>query len=110
MPIKASLIYNNPGLKFLEQKFVQNEVVKQQYKQLVKIAIGWGITAQLKCLYEGFYRCFKQRTDPCCFKMQQGRLFIWITYVDLKTGCVFNGSDLGKEYSAKGLLERCYTK
>ena len=29
-----------------------------------------------------------------------------ITYVDLKTKCVFNGSDVGKEYSAKGILER----
>ncbi len=24
-----------------------------------------------------------------------------------KTGCVFNGSDLGKEHSAKGLMNRC---
>src|SRR3546814_11355800 len=29
-----------------------------------------------------------------------------ITYVDHTTGCVFNGSALGKEYSAKGILER----
>jgi hypothetical protein len=29
-----------------------------------------------------------------------------ITYVDFKTKCVFNGSDLGKEYSAKAILER----
>jgi hypothetical protein len=27
--------------------------------------------------------------------------------VDFKTKCVFNGSDLGKEFSAKGLMERC---
>ncbi len=30
-----------------------------------------------------------------------------LTYVDHKTKCVFNGSDLGKQYSAKGILERC---
>jgi hypothetical protein len=30
-----------------------------------------------------------------------------ITYVDFKTKCVFNGSDLGKEYSAKRIQERC---
>jgi hypothetical protein len=30
-----------------------------------------------------------------------------LTYVDHKTKCVFNGSDLGKHYSAKGLQERC---
>jgi hypothetical protein len=30
-----------------------------------------------------------------------------ITYVDHKTKCVFNGSDLGKQYSAKAILEKC---
>ena len=30
-----------------------------------------------------------------------------ITYVDHKSKCVFNGSDLGKAYSAKMILERC---
>jgi hypothetical protein len=41
VPIKASVIYNNPGLKFLEQKFVQNEAAKQQYKQRIKTIIDW---------------------------------------------------------------------
>ncbi len=30
-----------------------------------------------------------------------------ITYVDHHTKSVFNGSDLGKQYSAKGIQERC---
>ena len=30
-----------------------------------------------------------------------------LTYVDHRTKCVFNGSDLGKQYSAKGIQERC---
>jgi len=30
-----------------------------------------------------------------------------ITYVDHQTRCVFNGSALGKQYSANGILERC---
>ena len=30
-----------------------------------------------------------------------------ITYVDHTTKCVFNGSSLGKEYSAKAVQERC---
>ncbi len=29
-----------------------------------------------------------------------------LTYVDVKNKCMFNGSDLGKEFSAKGILER----
>jgi hypothetical protein len=30
-----------------------------------------------------------------------------ITYIDHKTKCVFNSSDIGKEYSAKAILEKC---
>jgi hypothetical protein len=30
-----------------------------------------------------------------------------ITYVDHNTKCVFNGSHLGKQYSAKAILQRC---
>ena len=33
-----------------------------------------------------------------------------MTYVDHTTKCVFNGSDLGKQYSAKAILERCEVK
>lgn len=35
----------------------------------------------------------------------QGTIY-GLTYVDFKTKCVFNGSDLGKEYSAKAILEK----
>lgn len=30
-----------------------------------------------------------------------------LTFIDHKTKCVFNGSDLGKQYSAKAIIERC---
>lgn len=39
-------------------------------------------------------------------KSKDGQLY-GITYVDHKTQCVFNGSSLGKDFSAKGILERC---
>ena len=39
-------------------------------------------------------------------KCKEGQLY-GITYVDHKTQCVFNGSTLGKEFSAKEVLERC---
>jgi len=35
----------------------------------------------------------------------QGNIY-GVTYVDFRTKSVFNGSDLGKEYSAKGILEQ----
>ena len=39
-------------------------------------------------------------------KSKDGQLY-GITYVDHKTQCVFNGSSLGKDFSAKGIQENC---
>ena len=35
----------------------------------------------------------------------QGNIY-GMTYIDFKTKCVFNGSDLGREFSAKGIRDR----
>jgi hypothetical protein len=40
---------------------------------------------------------------------KQGYIY-GVTFIDFKTKRVFNGSDLSKEYSATGLLERCATQ
>ena len=39
-------------------------------------------------------------------KSKEGQLY-GITYVDHKTRSVFNGSSLGKEFSAKGIQKTC---
>jgi hypothetical protein len=37
-------------------------------------------------------------------------LIYGVTYVDQQTKCVFNGSVLGKQYSAKAIQKRCQQK
>jgi len=34
-------------------------------------------------------------------------LIYGITFIDYRTKCIYNGSDLGKQYSAKAIQERC---
>lgn len=41
------------------------------------------------------------------FRQNGEGLLYGITYVDHQTQCVFNGSALGKQYSAKAIQERC---
>ena len=48
----------------------------------------------------------KEGINTVVRKNDEGVLY-GLTYVDNKTKCVFNGSDLGKPYSAKGIQERC---
>lgn len=106
VPIKASAIAGNPGLKFLEDQFRRNEPLKTSHKIKVKNAIDFyfigakpslpGLTAALK----------KEGIDVVLRASDQGQLY-GITYVDHRNKCVFNGSKLGKQYSAKSIADRC---
>ena len=106
VPIKASDFYNKPTLKFLEQKFAPNDAAKQPHKVRVKNTIDLyfiqGETS-LKDLI-GFLK--KDGIDTVVRQNENGVVY-GITYVDHQTQCVFNGSALGKAYSAKAILERC---
>lgn len=46
VPIKSSAIYFKPTLKFLEEKFVQNESLRQPFKSKLKTAIDWTLSKQ----------------------------------------------------------------
>src|SRR4029079_6145587 len=41
VPIKASSIYNKPTLSYLQKKFKENELAKQEYKKNLKTSIDW---------------------------------------------------------------------
>lgn len=107
VPIKASLIYNKPGLKFLEQKFIQNEAEKQRHKQRMKNAIDYTFSTKKNSTVKEFAASLGKENVKTVFRHSKEGFLYGITYIDFKTGCVFNGSDLGKEYSAKGIQQRC---
>ena len=48
----------------------------------------------------------KENIDTVLRQNNDGIIY-GITYVDHKTRCVFNGSHLGKQYSANAILHRC---
>jgi len=106
-PIKASRFYMKPTLKNLEKHFKENENLKQPHAQRLRTAIDYTFRQNqgidLKKLEAGLTRegislVIRQNKDGVIYGM---------TYVDHKTKTVFNGSDLGKQYSAKSILERC---
>ena len=110
VPIKASDFYFKPTLKFLEEKFKGNQIRRPLDKTRVKNAIDMAllreqampITALARLLEkEGVYTVFRRSTE--------GQIY-GITYVDHTTKNVFNGSSLGKQYSAKAIEERCGLK
>lgn len=105
-PIKASSFYFRPIWSYLEQQFAEHQKTKPPLRPKVRSKIDTALVrgsgslrdleAQLKKV--GIDIVFRQNTDG---------LIYGITYVDHINKVVFNGSELGKKYSAKSLLEQC---
>lgn len=107
IPVKASLIYNKPTLKFLQQQCTLNRPLKVRHLPRVKNVIDSSLIQNRGNIsLDSFTDQLKQKgIDTVLRRNNAGRLY-GITYVDHKTGCIFNGSQLGKAYAATGLLQR----
>lgn len=107
VPLKASLFHQKPTLKYLEKQFLKHDIERQQKKPATRNTINAVLdkyaTAGLK---EVIHQLGKKGVDAVLRQNKDGLIY-GVTYVDHTTCCVFNGSALGKEFSAKGLLERC---
>jgi hypothetical protein len=105
-PIKASSLYMKPTLKNLENRYLKNDLQRQQYKSKLKSAIEFTLksnrTDSLKGLSDAL---FKQQIRMVERRNKDGFLY-GITFVDLKNKVVFNGSDLAKDFSAAALQQR----
>lgn len=107
VPIKASIIYNKPTLKFLQEKFVRNETLRQQHKLHVKNTVDYAIkTASGSINLNKLESRLREEGLQLVIRQNKERRVYGITYIDHKSRSVFNGSDLGKPYAAAGLLKR----
>lgn len=107
VPIKASSFYNNPGLKFLEERFKVNELSWQPLKRHVKNAIDLYMVKQQKPSLNGLIKALEREGIHTVLRQNEAGIVYDITYVDHRHKTVFNGSQLGKQYSAKSIPERC---
>jgi hypothetical protein len=104
-PIKASEFYNKPTLKNLEKKFSINEELRVPRARHIKLQVDWAIKRNPN-LANVINDLHKESISLIARQNAEGRIY-GMTYVDLKNHVVFNGSDLGKEYSANAIMERC---
>jgi hypothetical protein len=105
VPIKASSIYGKPTLKSLTNQFELNELLKTPHKERVKQVIDNFIQGEDKTLKGLVNHCIANQIFPVVRQNEEGRIY-GLTFIDDSTKCVFNGSSLGKQYSAKGILDR----
>jgi hypothetical protein len=107
VPIKASSIYNKPTLPTLEKKFEQNKTLRQPFERRLKTAIEWSFLQRPQQTLTEFTRALEKENINTLLRQNEQGIIYGITYVDHRTKCVFNGSDLGKQYSAAGIQQRC---
>ena len=105
VPIKASSINSQPTLDKLEKIFVLNETKKEPFKQHLKTKIDEAIFEQPQTLKELIQLLQQKNIYTVLRQNAEGRIY-GITFVDNQNKTVFNGSDLGKAYSAGHLQNR----
>lgn len=106
-PIKASSIYDRPIIKELEKKYVKNKHDREEYRDKICRIIDDILKKETS--FQGFQVALdRYGICPVLRKNKEGQVY-GITYVDNRNLCVFNGSDLGKGYSWKGVSDRLDT-
>lgn len=107
VPIKASSFHNKPTLKYIEERFKTNEPARLPHKGRVKNAIDLALLREPKKSLEALVKMLEKEGINTVLRQNKDGIIYGLTYVDYRTKCVFNGSDLGKPYSAKGIQDRC---
>jgi hypothetical protein len=107
VPIKASDFYSKPTMKFLEERFPINEAARQSHKARVKNTIDLAFLKQPKQTLQVLVKTLENEGINTVVRQNADGIIYGLTYVDHRTKCVFNGSVIGKQYSAKGIIERC---
>jgi hypothetical protein len=107
VPIKASDLYNNPGLKCLQEKFKNNTQLRQPFKLRIKNAIDLAFVKQSVGSVSELQKALQKEKIQLVIRQNEKGIIYGLTYIDHIKKCVFNGSDLGKQYSANAIQQRC---
>jgi hypothetical protein len=106
VPIKASRIYFKPTLRYLEKRFTENEQVKEKDKRKAKNAIDLAIARRPRQTMQELGKALQTEGIRLVVRQNKEGIIYGLTYVDHRTKSVFNGSDLGKSYSANAVQVR----
>ena len=110
IPLKASSIYGKPTLAFLERQYKLNEILRRPHKESIRNSVEQVLQLPSTKTKQTFKAALTKIGIVAVFRMNaEGRTY-GVTFLDNKTLSIFNGSDLGKGYSAAAILERLSVK
>jgi hypothetical protein len=102
VPIKASSLYQKPTLKLLEDRFRVNAYLRRPFKDQLQSKIN-GVLLK-SATRDQFEKELKQLNVQVVFRQNPEGRFYGITFIDHVNKAVFNGSDLGKGFSANAIV------
>jgi len=106
VPIKASSIYAKPTLANLEKQFKLNEALRKPLKKRLQDKIDQTFLNKGNPKLADFVKALQKENIQTVFRQNEAGRVYGVTFVDHQQRVVFNGSDLGKPYSAKAIMER----
>ena len=104
IPIKASTITGKPTLSYLEKRFEQNKSHRKTLKVLLQQTVVRTLEKHPSSLQELIISLRKENVYAILRQNSEGHIY-GITFLDNKNKSVFNGSDLGKQYSIAGITK-----
>ncbi len=110
IPFKASLLNGRPTLDRVEKKFKKNKLKRQPYKDKLKERIINVLKSYNSITKETFIQELQRQQINILFRQNKQGLVYGVTFVDHKNKAVFNGSDLGKDFSAESMMEQLSNK
>jgi hypothetical protein len=105
VPIKASSIYSKPTLANLEIMFKENHLKRSEPRRKLKWAMDAELLKKPRNLESMISNLKVKNIDTILRKNDQGYVF-GITFIDHANKSVYNGSEIGKEYSLSNLQKR----
>jgi hypothetical protein len=106
IPFKASSLNNKPTLQHLEARFAQNEEKRKPFKENLKGNIDKVFRNYKGITKNTFIKELQKRNIQAVFRQNDQGITYGVTFIDNYNKTVFNGSELGKTYTAKGLNEK----
>lgn len=106
IPFKASALATKPTLDKVEKKFEQNKQKRLSYRDSIKERIDKVFGKYDSITRSTFTKELQKQKIAIVFRQNEQGFIYGATFIDHRTKSAFNGSDLGKAYSAKALTER----
>ncbi|RYG37702.1 MAG: relaxase, partial [Chitinophagaceae bacterium] len=108
VPIPASSFKFPATLKYLNRRFQENISSRESFKARIKFSVDSAFHRKAIKSFESLQNELSKENIHLVLRQNQKRVVYGLTYIDHKTRCVFNGSDIGKSYSANAINAKIY--